>query len=252
MIAKKETIAVWFSCGAASAVAAYLTVKKYGDTHNVLVFNNPVFEEDKDNRRFLNDVEKWIGVPIIQAFNKKWPMASADEVWRVNRYMSGTKGAPCTRELKKGARFQVELEYNIDYHVLGFTLDEKHRHKRFVTFERKNVIPVLIDEGLTKNDCFKILIDEGLTLPRIYSILDNANCIGCVKATGIGYWKKIKKHFPEVFEERAKLSRELNVKLTRYKGKRIFIDEIPKGAKGRKSRKVDCGIFYQIPNPYKK
>ena len=32
---KKETIAVWFSCGAASAVAAKKTIEKYGKTNSV-------------------------------------------------------------------------------------------------------------------------------------------------------------------------------------------------------------------------
>ena len=45
----KQTIAVWFSCGAASAVAAYLTLQKYGGTHNVRIINNPIAEEDADN-----------------------------------------------------------------------------------------------------------------------------------------------------------------------------------------------------------
>ena len=49
---KKETIAVWFSCGAASAVAAKLTVDKYRETHNILIVNNPVKEEHSDNIRF--------------------------------------------------------------------------------------------------------------------------------------------------------------------------------------------------------
>ena len=31
----KQTIAVWFSCGAASAVAAKKTIEKYGKTHKV-------------------------------------------------------------------------------------------------------------------------------------------------------------------------------------------------------------------------
>ena len=51
----RETIAVWFSCGAASAVAAYLTIQKYKDTHDILIFNTPVQEEDKDNIRFRGD-----------------------------------------------------------------------------------------------------------------------------------------------------------------------------------------------------
>lgn len=62
---EKETIAVWFSCGAASVVAAKLTIEKYRNSHNVIIINNPIKEEDEDNRRFLNDVSKWIGQSIL-------------------------------------------------------------------------------------------------------------------------------------------------------------------------------------------
>ena len=56
-------IAVWFSCGAASAVALKLTVEKYG-VDNVLAVNNPVKEEHYDNLRFLKDVSNWVGIDI--------------------------------------------------------------------------------------------------------------------------------------------------------------------------------------------
>ena len=44
----KKTIAVWFSCGAASAVAAKLTIEKYGQTHIVRIVNNYILDEDPD------------------------------------------------------------------------------------------------------------------------------------------------------------------------------------------------------------
>ena len=91
-------IAVWFSCGAASAVAAKLTLEKYSD---VRVINNPVAEEDEDNRRFLRDVETWLGVKIESAVNPKYPTSSAYDVWARRNYMSGVSGAVCTVELKK-------------------------------------------------------------------------------------------------------------------------------------------------------
>jgi hypothetical protein len=72
-------IAVWFSCGAASAVAAKLTIEKYPD---VRVVNNPVVEEDEDNERFLSDVETWLGVKIERATNSKYPSCSARDVWQ--------------------------------------------------------------------------------------------------------------------------------------------------------------------------
>ena len=242
----RETIAVWFSCGAASAVSAKLTIEKYGGTHSVRILNNPVKEEDADNLRFMADVEKWLGVKIETVINPNWPTASAFDVWVKRKYMSGVRGAPCTYELKKRARQIWEETNKADWHVLGFTADETWRHKRFTQTERKNVLPVLIDAGVTKQDCFTILNQAGVALPRIYSLgYSNANCIGCVKAAGVEYWKKIKQTHPDVFNSRAEQSRALGVRLFKYKGQRRFLDELTDDMKGRALANYDfeCGIF---------
>ncbi len=239
-----ETIAVWFSCGAASAVAAKLTVDKYKDTHNILIVNNPVKEEDQDNLRFSEDVANWIGHEILYACNPDFPDNSAVSVWDKRKFMSGIKGAPCTLLLKKEARYLFERANKIDWHVLGFMVDEKDRHDRFVKFERENVMPILIDAGLKKQDCFKILTDAGIKLPHVYELgYPNANCIGCVKATSPTYWNHVRKMHPKVFEARAKQSREIGSKLVRNKGKRIFLDELPIDAKGLPMKSYECGIF---------
>src|SRR5882672_9696659 len=117
----KKRIVVWFSCGAASAVAAKMTVEKYGDEYIIDIVNNPVDEEDEDNKRFLQDVSKWVGHPIVEAKNTEIGHTSAVKVWEDRRYMSGIKGAPCTVLLKKSARHEYECLVDIDYHVLGFT-----------------------------------------------------------------------------------------------------------------------------------
>ncbi len=241
---KGKNIVVWFSCGAASAVAAKKTVEKYGSDNTVIVVNNPVAEEHEDNQRFLKDVEKWIGVPIIHATNSEAGTISAVDIWEKRKYMSGIKGAPCTMILKKQARYEFERNNNIDYHVLGFTFEEKGRHERFVKFERENVIPVLIEEGISKAQCFDIINSAGISLPKIYKLgYPNANCIGCVKSTSPTYWNLVREKHPEVFNERAEQSRRLKVKLVRYKGKRIYLDELPATAKGGKLNSYDCGIF---------
>ncbi|MEI7507856.1 MAG: hypothetical protein WCJ62_00150 [Flavobacterium sp.] len=236
-------IAVWFSCGAASAVAAKLTLEKYSD---VRVINNPVAEEDEDNRRFLRDVETWLGVKIESAVNPKYPTSSAYDVWAHRNYMSGVSGAVCTVELKKRARQIWEQTNKAEWHVLGFTVDEKHRFDRFVLTERGNVLPVLIDAGLTKQDCLDRIVAAGIKPPRVYSLgFPNANCIGCVKATSPTYWNLVRRTHPEAFQQRAEQSRGLGVKLVRYKNKRIFLDQLPTDAKGRPIAKmqIDCGIF---------
>jgi hypothetical protein len=241
-----DVIAVWFSCGAASAVAAKETIRRYGYACTIRVLNNPVVEEDEDNRRFLFDVEQWLGVRIETVLNSKFPEASAEEVWAKRQGMSFPHGAPCTVELKKRARQEWESNNRADWHVLGFTVDEKKRHERFVLSERENVLPVLIEAGITKQDCYDLLRADGIALPRIYSMgYPNANCIGCVKATSPTYWNHVRKMHPEVFARRAEQSRGLGVRLARYKGVRVSLDELPEDAIGRPLKGMDfeCGIF---------
>ncbi len=246
MINNDDVIAVWFSCGAASAVAAKLTLDKYTSTARIRILNNPVVEEDADNRRFLLDVQAWLGVEIETVAARRYPLQSARDVWEQRSFMSGPKGAPCTIELKKRARQDWEAENRADWHVLGFTADEKTRHDRFVLTERSNVLPVLIDNGVTKNDCYAILQDAGLTLPRVYRMgYPNANCIGCVKATSPTYWNHVRQQHPDVFQDRAEQSRRLGARLVRVDNRRVFLDELDPAAKGRsmKSMDIDCGIF---------
>lgn len=245
----KQTIAVWFSCGAASAVALKKTIEIYGDRYNIIAVNNPVKEEDEDNRRFLKDVEKWAGIEIIESKCKEFPSASIIDVFEKRKYISGVRGAPCTKYLKKQARYEFEANNHIDYHVLGFTYDEQSRHDRFKKMERGNVIGVLIDLRLTKGHCFQILEEAGIELPRIYKMgYPNANCVGCVKSQSPTYWNLVREKHPEVFQQRAEQSRRLGVRLVKYKGKRIFLDELPKDAKGGKIKSYDCGIFCETKN----
>jgi len=241
-----DVIAVWFSCGSASAVAAKRTIEKYGDYCTIRVINNPVKEEDSDNLRFLKDVEKWLGIDIELATNPKFPSASCVEVWDARSYMSGVAGAPCTYELKKQARSHWEKSNHADWVVLGFTADEQHRYERFKQSERNNTLGVLIDDGITKADCFMRIMEAGIELPAIYKRgYPNANCIGCVKATSPTYWNHVREKDPEVFKHRAEQSRRVGARLVRHKGKRIFLDELPEDAKGRpmKNMQVECGIF---------
>ena len=228
------------------AVAAHKTIERYGSAHNVIIINNPVADEDPDNKRFLLDVQNWLGKEIEFAINPKYPSCSCVDVWADRKFMSGPMGAPCTLELKKKARQEWEKENKPDWHVLGFTYDEKNRHERFVMTERDNVLPVLIDEKITKQHCFEILNNAGIKLPSIYLRgYPNANCIGCVKATSATYWNHVRREDPEVFQQRAEQSREIGCKLVRWNGKRMFLDELPEHAKGRKMKKMDfeCGIF---------
>lgn len=242
---KKPMIAVWFSCGAASAVAAKKTIEKYSNTHEIRVINNPVMEEDQDNRRFLVDVEQWLGIKIEIATHPDYPTCSAVDVWERGRFMSAPAGAPCTRVLKKQARQFWEAKNKPDHHVLGFTADEKRRHDSFVLTER-DLLPVLIDAGVTKRDCFEIIKNAGIELPEIYKMgYPNANCIGCVKATSPTYWNHVRRWHPDIFLQRAEQSKRIGARLVRVNNERIFLSDLDPKAKGRPMKNMDfeCGIF---------
>ena len=255
-----DTIVVWFSCGAASAVALKKTIEKYHNLCTVRAVNNFIVEEDADNRRFLTDVENWCNIKIEQAFNSKYPTASIKDVFEKRKMMSTNFGAPCTVELKKGARYEFEKNNKVDWHVLGYPFEEWERHFQFYYNESPFILPVLIDCGLTKDACFEIISQSGIALPRTYSESSsfgsgypNANCIGCVKASSPTYWNHVRETRPEIFKERAEQSRRLaeetgrdfGFKLVRHKGKRIFLDELPADAKGRsmKTMNIECGII---------
>jgi len=252
-MAVKPIIAVWFSCGAASAVAAKKTIEKYGETHTIRIINNPIKEEDEDNRRFLKDVQNWLGVEIEIAKNPKWPDFSCETVWESRQYMAGVNGAPCTDELKKKAR-QYWEEFNLfnfnpeNWLVLGFTADKREvlRYNNFKLNERENILPILIEYGITKADCYKIIKDAGIELPDTYKLgYPNANCIGCVKAASPTYWNHVRKVHPSVFAKRAEISRRIGARLVKVKGERIFLDELDEKARGQpmKSMDIECGIF---------
>ena len=63
MLPPGDRVIAWFSCGDASAAAAYMAIAKYGDAVEVCYCDTLAYEHP-DNRRFLADVEKWLGRPV--------------------------------------------------------------------------------------------------------------------------------------------------------------------------------------------
>ena len=236
-------VLVWFSSGAASAVAAKMGVETYGDRCEVVTCDT-FATEHPDNRRFFDDVQRWLGRDIRVIRSERF--ANIDAVFEQTRYMAGVAGARCTVELKKLPR--VEFQGPDDVHVFGYTADEQERAD---DFEARNpslhVEWLLIDRGMMKADCFAYLQRAGIALPAMYALgFDHNNCIGCVKATSPGYWNRTRRLFPEVFERRAALSRVLGVRLARVKGERVFLDVLPPDADAPDDA-IECGPVCQAP-----
>lgn len=220
-------VVVWFSCGAASAVAAKLALEKYDPSNVEVVYCDMRHDEDPDNVRFRGDVERWLGHPVRLISSSKF--ASVTDVFAARRYMSGPKGAPCTVEMKKVPRFAFQRPD--DVHIFGLTADEKSRIERFAYTNFDLLLDwILLDTGVTKADCLRRIEAAGIELPALYKAgFKNNNCIGCVKATSPKYWALVRSYRPDVFEQRAQQSREIGCRLVRLHGKRIFLDELPEG-----------------------
>jgi hypothetical protein len=164
--------------------------------------------------------------------------------------MSGQHGAPCTGAMKKAPRWAFQTEWNPTHQVWGFTVEERQRAAEFRANnpDAEVMLTPLIEAGLTKDDCHALVARAGIELPAMYRLgFPNANCRGCVKAQSPAYWNLTKRVFPEVFEQRAALSRELGVrlvKLTAGERERVFLDELtPEMGEGVVMPETDCSLL---------
>lgn len=225
-------VVVWFSCGAASAVAAKLTMaanakrhpQSFGGVHIVYCETGA---EHPDNERFFTDCEHWFDRRIERIRSGKY--ASTWQVWKERRYLAGVEGALCTVELKVKPR--LAFQRPTDIHIFGYTSDktDADRAGRLRSnYPELTIRTPLIERGLTKASCLEMVARAGIGLPPLYALgFQNNNCLPCVKATSPAYWALVRKHFPDTFDRMAKLSRELDVRLCRIDDVRRFIDEIP-------------------------
>lgn len=232
----------WFSCGAASAVATKLAIAE-SKTPVEIVYCH-VKEEHPDNLRFMKDCEKWFGQEIKILQNEKYE-GSIYKVFEKG-YLVGVSGAPCTRLLKKEVRKKYEKPDDVQ--VFGYTSEEVHRVDRFIDANNDvKLWSILVDKGLTKADCLAIIDRAGIELPAMYKLgYQNNNCIGCVKG-GLGYWNKIKVDFPEQFERMANLEKQVNAKILKHKGERIWLSDLPNDVGDYPTESaIECGIFCQM------
>jgi len=237
-------VLVWFSCGAASAVAAKLAVDKYTDCE-ILYCDTLAYEHD-DNLRFMADISKWLGKEVKLLKSKKY--TDIYDVFLNTGWLIGVGGARCTHELKRKVRKDYQQEG--DLHIFGLTSDEQ---KRIDLFEDNNpdleLEWILAENEITKTKCYQILIEAGIELPEMYKLgYNNNNCIGCVKGQ-MGYWNKIRVDFPETFNRMAKIERKLNVAICKsYAGdgkrKRVFLDELdPDAGREIPLPDIECGVL---------
>jgi hypothetical protein len=233
----------WISAGVSSFVAGYLAK----DTVDEYIYID-VSDQHQDSLRFVKKCEIALGKPIqiLQSAEYK----SVGDVCRAFRFVNSAFGAKCTEVLKKRVRKKWEYEHrNFDItYIWGMDLNEKHRAERIVEGmpDFSHEFP-LVDRGLTKQDAHGICAELGIKRPKMYDLgYSNNNCIGCVKG-GKGYWNKIRRDFPEVFADRARMEREIGHSILHDANGPIFLDELDPEA-GSMSDEImeDCSIFCQM------
>lgn len=234
-------VLVWFSCGAASAVAAKVAVERYRGERTVeVVYCDLSGDEHPDNARFLSDVERWVGQSVIRLRHPEY--STVEEAWLGERFVVSPFGASCTRTMKR--ELMNAYAKPEDDMVLGFTADERDRIDALVARRPdERFLWLLADAGITKEDCYHCLSAHGIKLPAMYHMgYDHNNCIGCCKG-GKGYWNKIRRDFPDVFEKRAAVFRALSVQLSSG-GELYWLDELgPDEGRAAKEPNIECGLY---------
>lgn len=206
-------IICWWSGGITSAVACKKTIEIYGK-ENCRVIMLDTGNEHHDTYRFLKDCEKWYGLTIET-------MASEDykdikDTWFRHKSLNTAHGAICSYMLKRRVREKFEKTIDYEHQVFGFEYDKKEINRAeslAVNHPKTKPLFPLIDAKLNKKDCIKLVQDVGIEPPMAYKLgFMNNNCLGkhggCTQG-GIGYWKKIQKEMPHLFEARAKIEHEL-------------------------------------------
>lgn len=230
----------WFSGGVTSAVACKLALQQYEDVEVVFIETG---SHHPDLMRFLKDCEKWFNhkITILQSKYKD----HFDVIEREGCISIPSKNYyPCTKHLKVRVRQEFEAKHpEITSYIWGFEKGnkEENRAKRMVeSYPQYNHIFPLIENNLDKASCITLLEQENITIPQMYKYgYHNNNCIGCIRGAK-GYWNKIRKDFPNVFNRMAKLERKIGNSVL----KDFFLDELPQNA-GREDKEImpQCSIF---------
>lgn len=229
-------IVSWFSAGVSSAVATKILIDKIDK-----VIYTHIDDQHPDTMRFVKDCERWFGkqIEIIQS-----PYKTVNNAIRAAAYVNGTRGAPCTRFLKRRVRQEWEMDRAGLTYVWGMDITEQDRCDRLRSSmpDQEHLFP-LVENHISKHEAHRILKASGIHRPKMYDLgYNNNNCIGCVKG-GMGYWNKIRVDFPEVFKARAETERLVGA--TCIKG--VYLDELHPTA-GRPTDLIidDCGMFCEL------
>jgi len=217
-----------FSCGGPSAVATKLALAEFGADRVEIVYSD-TRSEHPDNKRFLHECEEWFGKSVTVLASSQYE--NIWDVYRRERFISSHQGASCRAPLKMVPFY--DFWRPSDLLIFGFTADgtDVARAERLEANSAERMRFPLIEKRLTRSDCLAMIDRAGIAIPEMYRLgFKNNNCLGCPKG-GMGYWNRIRDHFPVEFERMAAIQRDLGPGsgfLTR-RGERITLDQLEQG-----------------------
>lgn len=234
---------VCFSGGHSSALCAIECVRKYGK-ENVILLNHDLSEEveDKDIKRFKNEVADYLGIDITYANMEGWENKTPLRVCKeLGGFKFGNGPVLCTYNLKTKpfhkwlkdnypvASGEVREDIRIIY---GFDKKETNRIQRR--------IGVMINQGYRCD--FPLAFwdrtienteEIGIKRPNVYELFRHANCKGCLKA-GKQQWYLTYCLYPSLWKETIETENEIGFSIL----KDTFLEELEPKFKKMKCRGI--------------
>lgn len=220
---------VSLSGGVGSWAAAVRALETY--EHVDLLFADTMIE-DEDLYRFLGDVERQLGQPIIRVADGRNPW----QVFFDHRFVGNTRIDPCSRVLKRELLHRWVTDHypnGVDV-VIGIDWTEEHRTIRIrENYQPHRAVFPLIEDAVDKCDMLVELDAAGIDRPRLYEMgFPHNNCGGfCIKAgqaqfARLLHFNRDRYLFHEMWEQRLRC----------YLGKDVAIL--------RDRREVECAPFW--------
>lgn len=209
-----KDIICWWSGGVTSAVACRLALDIWGsDRCRIIMIDTK--NEHPDTYRFKEELEKkyyGIEIEVITAIGDTYD--SIQDVWYKHKQLNTANGAVCSYMLKRRVREKWEKENTFSAQVFGFEFEKKEFNRAMalkLNHPHTNPKFPLLMYGCDKDYCIKEFERLNIKLPAPYRMgFNNNNCLqtGCISG-GIGYWQKIQRELPELFEKMAKIEHDL-------------------------------------------
>lgn len=222
---------VCYSGGHSSALVAVEAVRKFGKDNVILLNHNISPEvEDKDIKRFKEEVADYLGIKITYANMPGWETKTPLKVCKeLGGFKFGSSPVLCTYHLKT-LPFQKWLKENYpvkkgeireDIVILyGFDKNEKARIQRRSSIlgqqGYKSDFPLAFWER-TINE----IEDIGIKRPATYELHRHANCIGCLKS-GMQSWYLVYCLYPNLWKEAKETEEEIGYSILKDK----FLEEL--------------------------